>query len=177
MVSNRLFGWLFFSRWVWLSMKIILFLDCLPVKKSDTILWYFTLINKGQMTTAQNMVKWASDYFIKAHVAPNKLYGQVGDGYADHSYWGRPEDLTMARPVQENLVATLFGTIRFRNKKCQIKKKQLTVSAYKPFVSAPIVRTPILIHQSYLIHSICITQNWSPKIMLSLVPIPDHRQR
>lgn len=44
-------------------------------------------------------MKWASDYFIKAHVSPNKLYGQVGDGYADHSYWGRPEDMTMARPV------------------------------------------------------------------------------
>ncbi len=53
------------------------------------------------MANAQNMVKWASDYFIKAHVAPNKLYGQVGDGYADHSYWGRPEDMTMSRPVQE----------------------------------------------------------------------------
>ena len=24
---------------------------------------------------------------------------QVGDGYADHSYWGRPEDMTMARPA------------------------------------------------------------------------------
>jgi hypothetical protein len=45
------------------------------------------------------MVKWASDYFIKAHVAPNKFYGQVGDAYADHSYWGRPEEMTMARPV------------------------------------------------------------------------------
>ncbi|KAI9555833.1 endoglucase-1 [Daphnia sinensis] len=53
----------------------------------------------GQLTNARNMVKWASDYFIKAHVAPNKLYGQVGDGYADHSYWGRPEDMTMARPA------------------------------------------------------------------------------
>ena len=46
------------------------------------------------------MVKWASDYFIKAHVAPNQFYGQVGDGNSDHSYWGRPEEMTMARPVQ-----------------------------------------------------------------------------
>jgi len=23
----------------------------------------------------------------------------VGDGNADHSYWGRPEDMTMARPA------------------------------------------------------------------------------
>ena len=53
----------------------------------------------GKLTTAQNMVKWATDYFIKAHVAPNKFYGQVGDGNADHSYWGRPEQMTMARPA------------------------------------------------------------------------------
>jgi len=52
----------------------------------------------GQLTTAQKMVRWATDYFIKAHVAPNQFYGQVGDGNADHSYWGRPEDMTMARP-------------------------------------------------------------------------------
>ncbi|XP_046461930.1 endoglucanase 12-like isoform X2 [Daphnia pulex] len=53
----------------------------------------------GQLTTAQNMVKWASDYLIKAHVQPNKFYGQVGDGTLDHNYWGRPEDMTMSRPA------------------------------------------------------------------------------
>lgn len=37
-------------------------------------------------------VKWSLDFFIKAHVAPNELYGQTGDGYQDHSFWGRPED-------------------------------------------------------------------------------------
>lgn len=57
------------------------------------------LIKTGQLTNAQNMIKWASDYFIKAHVAPDKFYGQVGDGNVDHAYWGRPEDMTMARPV------------------------------------------------------------------------------
>lgn len=64
-----------------------------PLK--STIKFYF----EGQLQIAQNMVKWGSDYLIKAHVAPSKLYGQVGDAYADHSYWGRPEDMTMARPV------------------------------------------------------------------------------
>lgn len=53
----------------------------------------------GQLTKAQNMVKWATDYFIKAHVAANKLYGQVGDGTLDHNYWGRPEEMTMNRPA------------------------------------------------------------------------------
>jgi hypothetical protein len=45
------------------------------------------------------MVKWATDYFIKAHVATNQFYGQVGDGNADHAYWGRPEQMTMTRPA------------------------------------------------------------------------------
>nr|CAH0109264.1 unnamed protein product [Daphnia galeata] len=53
----------------------------------------------GQLTIAQNMVKWATDYFIKAHVQANKFYGQVGDGTLDHNYWGRPEDMTMSRPA------------------------------------------------------------------------------
>ncbi|KAK7082473.1 hypothetical protein SK128_006159, partial [Halocaridina rubra] len=43
-------------------------------------------------------VKWATDYFLKAHTANFELYGQLGQGSADHAYWGRPEDMTMARP-------------------------------------------------------------------------------
>ena len=44
-------------------------------------------------------VKWATDYFLKAHVAPNVFYGQVGIGDLDHAYWGRPEDMDMYRPA------------------------------------------------------------------------------
>lgn len=51
------------------------------------------------MTHMLEAVKWATDYFIKAHVAPNEFYGQVGNGQLDHSYWGRPEDMQMARPA------------------------------------------------------------------------------
>src|SRR6266511_2582061 len=44
-------------------------------------------------------LRWATDYFIKAHPAPNVLYGQVGNGGADHAFWGPPEVLPMARPA------------------------------------------------------------------------------
>ncbi|PSN31180.1 hypothetical protein C0J52_21511, partial [Blattella germanica] len=44
-------------------------------------------------------IKWGTDYFIKAHVSQSTLYGQVGEGQADHNSWGRPEDMTMARPA------------------------------------------------------------------------------
>ncbi len=26
-------------------------------------------------------------------------FTQIGDGYEDHNYWGRPEEMTMARPA------------------------------------------------------------------------------
>ncbi|KAK4290658.1 hypothetical protein Pmani_036457 [Petrolisthes manimaculis] len=53
----------------------------------------------GELTYLLAAVKWATDYFLKAHVAPNVFYGQVGNGQLDHSYWGRPEDMTMNRPA------------------------------------------------------------------------------
>jgi hypothetical protein len=53
----------------------------------------------GALDDGRNTVKWATDYFLKAHTAPNEFYGQVGQGELDHAYWGRPEDMTMARPA------------------------------------------------------------------------------
>nr|AAK12339.1 cellulase [Coptotermes acinaciformis] len=53
----------------------------------------------GATDDGRKAVKWATDYLLKAHTAATELYGQVGDGDADHAYWGRPEDMTMARPA------------------------------------------------------------------------------
>jgi hypothetical protein len=53
----------------------------------------------GQTKYALGAIKWAADYFIKCHVSPNELYGQVGDFNLDHVFWGRPEDLNMSRPA------------------------------------------------------------------------------
>jgi len=52
----------------------------------------------GALDDVRKAVKWATDYFLKAHTAPNEFYGQVGQGDLDHDYWGRPEDMTMPRP-------------------------------------------------------------------------------
>ncbi|XP_042220403.1 endoglucanase E-4-like [Homarus americanus] len=52
----------------------------------------------GQMEYGEAALKWATDYFLKAHTAKDEFYGQVGAGGPDHSYWGRPEDMTMDRP-------------------------------------------------------------------------------
>jgi hypothetical protein len=53
----------------------------------------------GALADGRAAVKWATDYFLKAHTAPNEFYGQVGQGDVDHAFWGRPEDMTMPRPA------------------------------------------------------------------------------
>lgn len=45
-----------------------------------------------ELENGREAVKWSLDYFVKAHVAPNELYGQTADGNQDHGFWGRPED-------------------------------------------------------------------------------------
>lgn len=53
----------------------------------------------GELNNYLETIKWATDYFIKAHISPNEFVAQVGNGGADHAYWGPAETMTMARPV------------------------------------------------------------------------------
>ncbi|MDP4181083.1 MAG: glycoside hydrolase family 9 protein [Bacillota bacterium] len=55
-------------------------------------------VKSGQLPFILDNIKWASDYLIKCHTAPNEYYFQVGDGNADHKWWGPCEVLPMARP-------------------------------------------------------------------------------
>lgn len=55
--------------------------------------------NAGLMDRVKDMVKWGTDYFIKCHTQDNELWVQVGDGYADHASWQRPEDPHATRPT------------------------------------------------------------------------------
>jgi hypothetical protein len=57
----------------------------------------------GQMPYLLDELKVACDYFLKCHVTDAngdtlEYYGQVGNGSADHGYWGPAETMTMARP-------------------------------------------------------------------------------
>ena len=52
----------------------------------------------GQLDDALDNLRWATDYFMRAHTAPNELYGQIGKGGADHAWWGPAEVMPMARP-------------------------------------------------------------------------------
>ncbi|WAR14642.1 GUN4-like protein, partial [Mya arenaria] len=56
--------------------------------------------NSGQKDMMCDMAKWPLEYFLKCWIPDQQtLYVQVGDGYADHGYWGRPENMHMGRPA------------------------------------------------------------------------------
>lgn len=54
----------------------------------------------GQLQYILDNIRWGNDYFIKCHPEPNVYYYQVGDGNADHSWWGPVEcvEAQMSRP-------------------------------------------------------------------------------
>jgi endoglucanase len=76
----------------------------LPMAASATMLawgivdYRSAYVSTGQLNNALDQLKWATDYFIKAHPSANELYGQVGNGGADHAWWGPAEVMQMARP-------------------------------------------------------------------------------
>ncbi|BAT77696.1 hypothetical protein LR48_Vigan09g030900 [Vigna angularis] len=55
----------------------------------------------GQLDSAQDSLKWITDYLINAHPSADVLYIQVGDPVADHKCWERPEEMTEARPLTQ----------------------------------------------------------------------------
>src|SRR5262245_5947665 len=44
-------------------------------------------------------LKYFTDYFLRSHPNPTTFYYQVGDGNADHGFWGSPENQTGSRPL------------------------------------------------------------------------------
>src|SRR6187401_1540667 len=77
----------------------------LPMAASATMLawgivdYRSAYVSTGQLNTALDQLRWATDYFIRAHTAPNELYGQIGAGGTDHAWWGPAEVMQMARPA------------------------------------------------------------------------------
>jgi endoglucanase len=77
----------------------------LPMASSATMLAWGAVeyrnayANSGQLTHLLNNLRFVNDYFIKAHTAPNELYGQLGNGGTDHAFWGSPEIMQMLRPA------------------------------------------------------------------------------
>lgn len=79
----------------------------LPMAFSATVLSWAILEYGDQMSavnqleSAQDSLKWITDYLINAHPSENVLYIQVGDPKSDHDCWDRPEVMTEKRPLTQ----------------------------------------------------------------------------
>lgn len=70
---------------------------------SSTLAWsvyenYESYEESGQLVYIMDTIRWVNDYLIKCHPEENVFYYQVGDGSADHSWWGPAEVMQMNRP-------------------------------------------------------------------------------
>lgn len=63
----------------------------------------------GQYDALLRNLRWINDYFIKAHPTANVLYGQVGNGSTDHSWWGPVEVYPKEAPAYK-IDATCGGS-------------------------------------------------------------------
>ncbi len=78
----------------------------LPMSYTCTMLAWSVIEDKesyeesGQLTYILDNIRWGNDYFIKCHPEANVYYYQVGDGGADHGFWGSAEvvEAHMNRP-------------------------------------------------------------------------------
>jgi endoglucanase len=64
-----------------------------------TLYEYPTVFTGTRKDNMLRVIKYFTDYFLKCHPNANTFYYNVGDGNADHGYWGAPEAQTGARPV------------------------------------------------------------------------------
>ena len=77
----------------------------LPMASSMTMLglgvvqYRDAYVASGLLPQMLDALKWGTDWLIKAHPSANVFYAQVGNGSADHSFWGAPEVMTMGRPA------------------------------------------------------------------------------
>ncbi|GJN03531.1 hypothetical protein PR202_ga20986 [Eleusine coracana subsp. coracana] len=71
------------------------------------------IIAAGEWRHVLEAIKWGTDYFVKAHMEPDVLWAEVGDGDTDHYCWQRPEDMTTSRQAykvdRENPGSDLVG--------------------------------------------------------------------
>lgn len=74
-----------------------------PMAFSTTLLAWSVLefgeLMGSELQHAEEAVRWATDYLLKATSNRDVMYVQVGEPYADHSCWQRPEDMDTPRTV------------------------------------------------------------------------------
>lgn len=56
-------------------------------------------VKSGQLDYIIDNIRWVNDYLMKCHPQDDVYYYQVGNGSADHAWWGAAEVMQMARPA------------------------------------------------------------------------------
>ncbi|KAL0080080.1 Six-hairpin glycosidase-like protein [Phycomyces blakesleeanus] len=97
--------------------------------------WYDGYAKTNRTQDLYDMMRWGTDWLIKAHPDPNILYLQVGDGDVDNNYWGPDTSIPTPRPSYM-INATAPGTdaaaltaAAFASAAC-LFKNQLNDSSY-----------------------------------------------
>lgn len=82
---------------------------------ASTLAWAYyefkdVFIEKGQDGYMLNILKHFTDYFMKCFQNKNTFYYQLGEGEADHAYWGPPELQTYNRPTYYSATSAKPGS-------------------------------------------------------------------
>ncbi|XXG67385.1 hypothetical protein AAC387_Pa06g0744 [Persea americana] len=74
-----------------------------PMAFSTTLLAWsvveYGALMGSELQHAEEAVRWATDYLLKATSNRDVIYVQVGEPYEDHNCWQRPEDMNTPRTV------------------------------------------------------------------------------
>ncbi|KAI8146724.1 Six-hairpin glycosidase-like protein [Fennellomyces sp. T-0311] len=60
--------------------------------------WYDGYVSANQTGYLQEMLRWGTDWLIKAHPSDDVLFVQVGLGSVDNNYWGPDSGIPTPRP-------------------------------------------------------------------------------
>src|SRR5581483_7702833 len=71
--------------------------------------WYDGYVAANQTTEIRDMIKWGTDWLIKAHSDQSVLYVMIGSENIDHNYWGPDTDIPYPRPSLQ-INSTARGT-------------------------------------------------------------------
>ena len=95
--------------------------------------------NSGQMQYLKRNLRWVNDYFIKCHTAPNELWGQVGNGGADHAWWGSAEVMKMDRPAYK-IDASAPGSDLAAETAAAMAAASILFQSYDPAYAATLIQ-------------------------------------
>jgi len=62
-----------------------------------SVIEFGSSMGSSDLQHAREAIQWATNYFLKCTSVPGFVFVQVGEGFADHNCWERPEDMDTPR--------------------------------------------------------------------------------